>query len=106
MVQFPDMLCQLTLFAPRPLVPMSQEDLHSLWLGDGLQHGRLSLWEQAKALGLREASKEIHNGRTQLEWVAARVTKVGGDTRLLVLFTISFRRLMQTRIGSQGSTLA
>ena len=55
---------------------MTQDVMRSLWLGE--QHGRLSAWEQAKALGLREASKEIHTGRTRLEWIAARVTKVGG----------------------------
>ena len=55
---------------------MSQDDVRSLWLDE--QHGRLSAWEQAKALGLREASREIHDGKSQLEWVAARVTKVGG----------------------------
>ena len=57
---------------------MSQTMLRSLWLGDSAPQGRLSAWDQAKALGLREASKEIHNGRTQLGWIAARVTKVGG----------------------------
>ena len=35
-------------------------------------------WEQAKALGLREASKVVHNGKANLPWIAERVNKVGG----------------------------
>ena len=50
--------------------------LRSLWLS--APHGRLSPWQQARALALREASRELHAGRTQLEWIAARVEKVGG----------------------------
>ena len=46
-----------------------------MWLQ--AQLGRLCAWEQAKALALREASRELH-GRTQLEWIAARVEKTGG----------------------------
>ena len=54
---------------------MAQELLRESWLRG--QHGRLCAWEQAKALALREASRELH-GRTQLAWIAARVEKVGG----------------------------
>ena len=54
---------------------MAQEQLRDVWLH--AQHGRLSAWEQAKALALREASRELH-GRTQLVWIAARVEKAGG----------------------------
>ena len=54
---------------------MAQEQLRDVWLQ--AQHGRLCAWEQAKALALREASCELH-GRTQLEWIAARVEKTGG----------------------------
>lgn len=54
---------------------MAQEQLRDVWLH--AQHGRLCAWEQAKALALREASRELH-GRTQLEWIAARVEKAGG----------------------------
>ena len=54
---------------------MAQEQLRDVWLQ--AQHGRLCAWEQAKALALREASRELH-GRTQLEWIAARVEKTGG----------------------------
>ena len=46
-----------------------------MWLH--AQDGRLCAWEQAKALALREVSRELH-GRTQLEWIAARVEKAGG----------------------------
>ena len=55
---------------------MDQDSLRSFWLH--AQDGRLRPWEQAKALGLREASRELHKGKTNLLWIAARVTKVGG----------------------------
>ena len=29
-------------------------------------------------MGLRQASKELHGGKTNLPWIAARVKKVGG----------------------------
>ena len=58
-----------------PQLAMAQEQLRDVWLR--AQHGRLCAWEQAKALALREVSREIH-GRTQLEWIAARVEKAGG----------------------------
>ena len=54
---------------------MAQELLRDSWLRG--QHGRLCAWEQAKALALREASRELH-GRTQLAWIAARVERFGG----------------------------
>ena len=54
----------------------SQTTLSELWRS--APHGRLSPWEVAKALGLREASKEIHGGQPNLPWIAARVSKVGG----------------------------
>ena len=50
--------------------------LEAMWLSAPL--GRLSPWQQSRALVLREVSRELHAGRTQLEWVAARVVKVGG----------------------------
>ena len=50
--------------------------LRNLWLS--APHGRLSPWQQARALALREVSRELHAGRTQLEWIAVRVEKVGG----------------------------
>ena len=54
---------------------MAQEQLRDAWLH--AQHGRLCAWAQAKALALREVSRELH-GRTQLAWIAARVEKAGG----------------------------
>ena len=54
---------------------MAQEQLRDMWLH--AQDGRLCAWEQAKALALREVSRELH-GRTQLAWIAARVEKAGG----------------------------
>ena len=44
-----------------PQLAMAQEQLRDVWLH--AQHGRHSAWEQAKALALREASRELH-GRT------------------------------------------
>ena len=38
--------------------------------------GRLSAWQQARALALREVSRELHAGRAQLDWIAKRVEKV------------------------------
>ena len=50
--------------------------LRNLWLS--APHGRLSPWQQARALALRDVSRELHAGRTQLEWIAVRVEKVSG----------------------------
>ena len=55
---------------------MDQETLRNFWRS--APDGRLCPWEQAKALGLREASKDLHGGQTNLVWIADRVTKVGG----------------------------
>ena len=60
---------------------MSANSLQSLsaqW--KSAQHGRLCAWEMAKALALREASKEIHGGKLNVPWIAARVTKQGGGS--------------------------
>ena len=53
-----------------------QQSLRELWLS--AQHGRMSPWEQAKALALREACRELHGGKVNLPWISARVTKSGG----------------------------
>ena len=55
---------------------INQDSLRELW--HSAPQGRLSAWETAKALGLREASKELHGGTPNLPWIAARVTKIGG----------------------------
>ena len=55
---------------------MDQETLRRAWLD--APANRLCAWEVAKALGLREASKDIHNGNVNLPWIAVRVTKVHG----------------------------
>lgn len=54
----------------------SQAECKQFWLD--APKNRLCAWEVAKALGLREASKEIHGGHGRLPWIAARLTKVGG----------------------------
>ena len=66
------------LFVGQQPPPPLSVAFRSLWLS--APHGRLSPWQQARALALREASRELHSGRTQLEWVAARVKKVGGGS--------------------------
>ena len=55
---------------------ISQDDLRELWRGG--RSDRLCAFELAKALALREASREIHNGEDNLPWVAARVVKNDG----------------------------
>ena len=55
---------------------MKQAELRRIWLD--APANRLCAWEVAKALGLREASKEIHGGNGRLPWIAARLKKVGG----------------------------
>ena len=55
---------------------VDQTTLQQLWRSAPV--GRLSAWEVAKALGLREASKELHDGQTNEAWVAERVSKIGG----------------------------
>ena len=55
---------------------VAQELLRNFWLTS--PPDRLSPWEQAKALGLREASKEIHRGKPNVPWICARLVKTGG----------------------------
>ena len=54
----------------------AQQWLRKFWLSSS--PGHLSKWEQAKALGLREASKEIHGGQANVPWICARLVKTGG----------------------------
>ena len=64
---------------PQRYTPVaSQEHLQRLWHGG--QEGRLSAWQVAKALGLREGSKEVHGGAVNLPWVAERLSKIGGGS--------------------------
>ena len=55
---------------------VAQTTLQELWRSAPV--GRLCPWEVAKALGLREAIKDLHDGQTNEEWIAQRVVKVGG----------------------------
>ena len=59
--------------------PARNSALEAMWLS--APHGRLCPRQQARALALQEASRELHAGRDQLEWVAVRVKKVGGGCR-------------------------
>ena len=76
------------VFAPRQLpqpdAMASNSALRQLWLS--APPGRMSPWQHARALALREVSRELHAGRTQLEWVAARVEKVGGGIRSMGMY--------------------
>ena len=58
-------------------MPASQEDLRSLWLT--APPGRLSPWEQARALGLREASQLIFDGEVNKTWIAGKLVKTDGS---------------------------
>ena len=40
--------------------------------------GKLCAWQQALALALREASREVHDGESNAPWIAARLVKIGG----------------------------
>ena len=60
------------------MAPPDQETLRKLWRD--APEGRLCAWEVAKAIGLREASKEIHSGAPNLPRIAERLTKVGGGS--------------------------
>ena len=73
----------------RPLSPMplSQDVLHELWRGG--QASRMCLWQQARALALREASREIHGGHANVQWVAERAVKTAARARLASLCTSS-----------------
>ena len=56
---------------------MDQEQMRAYWRS--APAGRLCPWEQAKALALREVGKKLKDGEPPtLDWIAARVTKVGG----------------------------
>ena len=56
---------------------MDQVALRKFWLD--AQEGRLCPWEQSKALALRQVGKEQNGGKLpKLDWIAERVTKVGG----------------------------
>ena len=55
-----------------------QQRLAAYWLAAA--PGTLCAWEQAKALAYREASKELHNGKVKLAWVASKLTKQGGGS--------------------------
>ena len=56
-------------------IAMTQEQLRDHWFSS--KAGCLSPWQQALALGLREASKELHE-EPNLPWICARLTKTGG----------------------------
>ena len=59
------------------MAPITQGQLQAFWLQ--APSGRLCPWAQAKALGLREAAKEVFAEDDWLGWIAARVSKVGGE---------------------------
>ena len=55
---------------------VSQKELAELW--HSAKAGGLSPWQQALALSLREASKDVH-GEPKLKWIAERVKKADGS---------------------------
>ena len=52
---------------------LSQEDLETFWHSSA--PGRLTPWQQAFALGLAEASKEIHGGHVAVGWITKKLRK-------------------------------
>ena len=56
-----------------------QQNLKDLWLS--ATPGRLSPWQQAKALALREVNMELHGGKVHRSWICARLTRGGRWTR-------------------------
>ena len=88
---------------PQSYTPvLSQDALRRLWHGG--QEGRLSAWEVAKALGLREASKELHDGTLNLPWVAQRLKKLEAAALQQLGSCSSMRRSTPTQTGSLAST--
>ena len=81
-------MCRSQQFGPMSDF-LTQDSLRSLWLS--APAGRLCPWQVARALGLREASIELHGGAPNLPWIAARVVKVGGGNPA----TSSLRELFQ-----------
>ena len=65
-----------------------QQNLKDLWLS--ATPGRLSPWQQAKALALREVNMELHGGKVHRSWICARLTRGGGGP------------VMQQSVGGQG----
>ena len=53
---------------------MRQGTLQELW--HAAPPGRLSPWQQAFAMGLREASKEIYGGHVCVTWIASKLRTV------------------------------
>ena len=62
-----------TLPFHNPTMPLSQDDLRKLWHTSAPE--RLTPWQQAFALGLREASKEMYNGHVCVTWIASKLRK-------------------------------
>ena len=65
-----------------------QQNLKDLWLS--ATPGRLSPWQQAKALALREVNMELHGGKVHRSWICARLTRGGGGP------------VLQQSVGGQG----
>ena len=66
---------------PRPLSMAApscsaQQRRQAAWLA--ARPGALCAWEQAKAFAFRGASRELHNGKVKLAWVASKLTNQGG----------------------------
>ena len=50
---------------------LSQETLRDLWHSSPA--GRLTPWQQARALALRDVSKEMYGGRVRVNWIASKL---------------------------------
>ena len=62
-------MLQVAIFA----LTMSQDTLRALWRTSA--PGRLTPWQQARALAFREASRQIYGGHVAMNWIARFLKK-------------------------------
>ena len=63
-------MLQVAIFA----LTMSQDTLRALWRTSA--PGRLTPWQQARALAFREASRQIYGGHVAMNWIARFLKKL------------------------------
>ena len=69
------------------MADLAPTTLKNLWQSG--QQGRLSPWQVARALALREASKECHGGQANLRWVASLYPSRLLTFKKIVHFTVA-----------------
>ena len=73
--------CCESCWSAQTMSPPEQSVLQRAW--SQAPRGRLSPWMEAKAWGLREGWRDLHDGSEHgmLTWIAKRVTKGGGGNQ-------------------------